>query len=74
MEKGRELNMDQSTKMQFEGKWQNVRGRVKEAWGDLTDDELDQTEGKWDQVVGTVKRKTGQASDAIETRLKNLLD
>jgi uncharacterized protein YjbJ (UPF0337 family) len=66
--------MDQSTKMQFEGKWQNVRGRVKEAWGDLTDDELDQTEGKWDQVVGTVKRKTGQASDAIETRLKNLLD
>jgi uncharacterized protein YjbJ (UPF0337 family) len=66
--------MDQSTKMRFEGKWQNIRGRVKEAWGDITDDELDQTEGKWDQVVGTVKRKTGQASDAIETRLKNLLD
>lgn len=66
--------MDQATKMRFEGKWQNVRGRVKEAWGDITDDELDQTEGKWDQVVGTVKRKTGQASDAIETRLKNLLD
>jgi uncharacterized protein YjbJ (UPF0337 family) len=66
--------MDQATKMRFEGKWQNVRGRVKEAWGDITDDELDQTEGKWDQVVGTVKRKTGQASDAIESRLKNLLD
>lgn len=25
--------MDQSTKMRFEGKWQNLRGRVKEAWG-----------------------------------------
>lgn len=66
--------MDQNTKMRFEGKWQNLRGRVKEAWGDITDDELDQTQGKWDQVVGTVKRKTGQASDAIEMRLKNLLD
>jgi uncharacterized protein YjbJ (UPF0337 family) len=67
-------DVDQDTKMRFEGRWQNLRGRVKEAWGDLTDDELDQTEGKWDQVVGTVKRKTGQASDAIESRLKNLLD
>lgn len=66
--------MDRATRMRFEGKWQDVRGRVKEAWGDLTDDELDQTEGKWDQVVGALKRKTGQTSDAIESRLKNLLD
>jgi uncharacterized protein YjbJ (UPF0337 family) len=66
--------MDEDTKMRFEGRWQNVRGRVKEAWGSLTDDELDKTEGKWDQVVGTVKRKTGQASDAVEAKLKSFLD
>jgi uncharacterized protein YjbJ (UPF0337 family) len=66
--------MDEDTKMRFEGRWQNVRGRVKEAWGGLTDDELDKTEGKWDQVVGTVKRKTGQASDAVEAKLKSFLD
>jgi uncharacterized protein YjbJ (UPF0337 family) len=66
--------MDQDTKMRFEGRWQNMRGRVKEAWGSLTDDELDRTEGKWDQVVGTVKRKTGQASDAVEAKLKSLID
>jgi uncharacterized protein YjbJ (UPF0337 family) len=66
--------MDQDTKMRFEGRWQNVRGRVKEAWGSLTDDELDKTEGKWDQVVGTVKNKTGQASDAVEAKLKSFLD
>jgi uncharacterized protein YjbJ (UPF0337 family) len=66
--------MDQDTKMRFEGRWQNLRGRVKEAWGSLTDDELDKTEGKWDQVVGTVKSKTGQASDAVEAKLKSFLD
>jgi uncharacterized protein YjbJ (UPF0337 family) len=66
--------MDQDTKLRFEGRWQNLRGRVKEAWGSLTDDELDKTEGKWDQVVGTVKSKTGQASDAVEAKLKSFLD
>jgi uncharacterized protein YjbJ (UPF0337 family) len=66
--------VDKDTKMRFEGRWQNLRGRVKEAWGDVTDDDLDRTEGKWDQIVGTLKRKTGQASDAIEARLKRLLD
>jgi uncharacterized protein YjbJ (UPF0337 family) len=66
--------VDDDTKMRFEGRWQDLRGRMKEAWGVLTDDELDRTEGKWDQVVGTVKRKTGETSDAIEARLKSLLD
>jgi uncharacterized protein YjbJ (UPF0337 family) len=66
--------VDKDTKMRFEGRWQNLRGRVKEARGDVPDDDLDRTEGKWDQIVGTLKRKTGQASDAIEDRLKRLLD
>jgi uncharacterized protein YjbJ (UPF0337 family) len=51
-----------------------MRGRVKEAWGDLTDDELDATEGKWDQVVGAVKRKTGETADAVEARLRSMMD
>jgi uncharacterized protein YjbJ (UPF0337 family) len=66
--------MDADTRMRFEGRWQELRGRVKEAWGDLTDDEVDQTEGKWDQIVGTVKRKTGESVDQIERRLSGLMD
>jgi uncharacterized protein YjbJ (UPF0337 family) len=60
--------------MRFEGRWQEMRGRVKEAWGDLTDDDLDKTEGKWDQVVGAVKRKTGESVDAVESRLRGMMD
>ena len=63
-----------SQSRQLEGKWDQVRGRVKEAWGDLTDDELDQTEGKWDRLVGTIKEKTGETQEAIERKLRDLTE
>jgi uncharacterized protein YjbJ (UPF0337 family) len=59
-------------RLQFEGKWDQMRGRVKEAWGALSDDDLDRTEGKWDQVVGTIKEKTGDSMDAIERKLREI--
>jgi uncharacterized protein YjbJ (UPF0337 family) len=59
-------------RLQFEGKWDQLRGRVKEAWGALTDDDLDRTQGKWDQLVGTIKEKTGDSMDDIERKLKEL--
>jgi uncharacterized protein YjbJ (UPF0337 family) len=66
--------VDDDKKMQFEGKWDQMKGRVKEAWGDLTDDDLDRTEGKWDQIIGKIKEKTGESVDVIQDRLKKLLD
>lgn len=63
-----------NTRMQFEGKWDQLRGRVKEAWGTLTDDDLDKTEGKWDRLVGTIKEKTGDAMETIEDKLSKLMD
>lgn len=62
-----------ANRLEFEGKFDQVKGRIKEAWGDLTDDDLDKTEGKWDRVVGTIKQKTGQATDAIERKLEQIL-
>jgi uncharacterized protein YjbJ (UPF0337 family) len=66
--------MDDGRRMQLEGKWDQVRGRVKESWGVLTDDDLDRTEGKWDQLVGLVKEKTGETTEAVEQRLGELMD
>ncbi len=65
--------MDESRKMQLEGQWDQARGRIKEAWGALTDDDLDRTEGKWDQVVGAIKEKTGESASDIERRLDRIL-
>jgi uncharacterized protein YjbJ (UPF0337 family) len=66
--------MDSDEKLRFEGRWDQMRGRVKEAWGSLTDDDLDRSAGKWDQLVGTIKERTGEGVDQIEDRLKRMLD
>jgi uncharacterized protein YjbJ (UPF0337 family) len=60
--------------LKAEGKWDQVKGRVKEAWGSLTDDDLDRTDGKLDQLVGTIKEKTGEATDKIEDTISKILD
>jgi len=66
--------MANKTDLEFEGKWDQMRGRVKEAWGVLTDDDLDRTEGKRDRLVGTIKEKTGETIDVIEAKLGKLFD
>jgi uncharacterized protein YjbJ (UPF0337 family) len=60
--------------LRVEGKWDQVKGHLKEAWGSLTDDDLEKTEGKRDRLVGTIKEKTGDAVDKIEQKLKVIFD
>jgi uncharacterized protein YjbJ (UPF0337 family) len=66
--------MDDGKRLQFEGKWDQTKGRVRESWGALTDDDLDRTQGKWDQVVGLIKEKTGENGEEIERRLHDMMD
>ena len=56
------------------GQWNQVKGRVKNAWGELTDDDLARTEGDWDQLVGKIQERTGQVREDVERGLNNLLD
>lgn len=65
--------VDEDLKMRLEGKFDDFKGRIKEAWGVVNDDDLSQTEGKWDQVVGAVKEKTGKSADEIEKKLDELV-
>jgi uncharacterized protein YjbJ (UPF0337 family) len=48
----------------------DMKGRAKEAAGDLTDDEDLQREGKVDQASGTIKDKVGDAADKMKDMLK----
>jgi uncharacterized protein YjbJ (UPF0337 family) len=41
------------------GKWKQARGRAKEMWGKLTDDDLDQIEGHRDRLVGKLQERYG---------------
>ena len=58
----------------FEGKWKEMRGQVREWWGKLTDDELEQAGGKADQLIALLQQKYGysreQAEQEFDRRLK----
>ena len=58
----------------FEGKWKQIRGQVKETWGDLTDDELDQIAGRYDQLVGLLQEKYGYRRQEAEAEVDDFLD
>jgi len=49
-----------------EGNWMQIKGKVKEQWGKLTDDQLDQIEGRRDRLVGVLQEQYGLAKDQAE--------
>ncbi len=51
---------------QLQGRWKQYKGKIKEKWGKLTDDDLDVIAGKRDQLVGRVQERYGIARDAAE--------
>jgi uncharacterized protein YjbJ (UPF0337 family) len=61
------MNRDQAS-----GKWKQFRGRVKEQWGDLTDDELDKAEGNRDYLIGKVQERYGLSKEEVQRRLNEL--
>jgi uncharacterized protein YjbJ (UPF0337 family) len=56
--------------IQVEGNWKQFKGKVKEKWGDLTDDEIDQIAGKREVLIGKIQEKYGFAEDEAERRIK----
>lgn len=50
----------------LEGKWNQLKGRIKEQYSDLTDDDLQKTEGKFEQIVGLIQEKTGETKEKIK--------
>lgn len=53
----------------FAGKWDQMKGKVKEQWGKLTDDDLTRINGKREQLIGKLKEKYGWAMDRAEQEL-----
>ena len=56
------------------GRWKEMKGKVKEQWGKLTDDDLDRAEGKADQMIGLLQRHYGYARDRAEQEYQTFLD
>ena len=61
--------MKSATKQKWDGRWDQLKGRVKKLWGDITDDDMKRVEGNYDQMIGMLEEKTGKAREEIERQL-----
>ncbi|MDP0928996.1 MULTISPECIES: CsbD family protein [Paracoccus] len=53
----------------IQGKWQQFKGSVKQQWGDLTDDEIDQIAGDRDKLTGKLQEKYGWAKEDADRHI-----
>jgi uncharacterized protein YjbJ (UPF0337 family) len=54
---------------QIEGNWKQFKGKIKEKWADLTDDDLTASQGRRDQLAGKIQERYGYAKDRVEREL-----
>jgi uncharacterized protein YjbJ (UPF0337 family) len=54
----------------LKGQWNELKGRVKEKWGELTNDDLDRIEGRRDQLVGAIQQQYGRSRDEVEREVE----
>ncbi len=58
------------TKLNLKGNWNVIKGKLKQAYGELTDDDLTYTEGQEDELVGRIQKRVGTTSAEV----RHLLD
>ena len=53
----------------IKGRWKEVKGGVRKLWGELTDDELEETKGKMTSIAGLIQRKYGETKESVDQKL-----
>jgi uncharacterized protein YjbJ (UPF0337 family) len=56
----------------LQGKWEEVKGKLIQRWGQLTDNDFAEFHGDADQLIGLIHRKTGEGYEAVENYLSEL--
>jgi uncharacterized protein YjbJ (UPF0337 family) len=60
------------TKLQFKGSWNEAKGKLKQKYAQLTDDDLTFAEGKDDELLGRLEKKLGKTKEDIRREIENL--
>ena len=58
------------TKLEIKGDWNITKGKLKQKWAKLTDDDLQFAEGKQDELLGQIQKRTGETREAVEKAVK----
>ena len=59
-------------KLELKGKWNEIKGKIKQSYADLSDDDLTYQEGKEDELYGRLQQKTGKSKDEVIKWLRSL--
>ena len=60
------------TKLQFKGSWNEVKGKLKQKYARLTDDDLTFAEGKDDEILGRLEQKLGKTKEELRMEIESL--
>ncbi len=57
-------------KLNIKGNWNQVKGKLKQKYGDLTDDDLTYVEGKEDELLGRLQKKLGKSKEEVAEEIR----
>jgi uncharacterized protein YjbJ (UPF0337 family) len=58
------------TKLEIKGDWNIAKGKLKQKWAKLTDNDLEYSDGKQEELVGRIQKRTGASREAVEKAIK----
>ncbi len=56
---------------EIKGDWKIIKGKLKQQWAQLTDDDLQMAEGMEEELIGRIQKRTGESREAVEKALKH---
>ena len=59
-------------KLQMKGSWNEIKGKLKQKYGQLTDDDLAFAEGKEDELLGRLQKRLGRTSDELRAEIADM--
>ena len=59
-------------KLTIEGNWNEIKGKLKQKYGELTDDDLTFAKGKEDEMYGRLQKKLGKTKDEVKKEIADL--
>lgn len=60
------------TELSFKGRWNTLKGKIKQKYAQLTDDDLLFEEGKEEEVIGRIQKRTGESKENIRSFIEKL--
>lgn len=56
--------------LEMKGDWNITKGKLKQKWANLTDDDLQFVEGRQEELLGRIQKRTGETREAVEKAVK----